>query len=82
LRGEPLVWHSPADGLRTVDALLAAVRAQPSTFDDPKAITSDLERLSTALRRADEQGIRFCLLLRHGHGTSGQEWSVREGSAF
>jgi hypothetical protein len=82
LRGETLNWHSPSDGLRTVAALMAAVAAQPEEFDDPISIISDLQRLSNALLRANERGRHFCLLLLHGGTTSGQEWEVRQGSAF
>ena len=82
LLGETLVWHSPADGLQTVGALLEAVAAQPDEFDDQISVVSDLERLANALRQANEQGICFCLLLLHGYGTSGHEWDVRKGSAF
>ncbi len=83
LRGQTLVWHSAADGLKTVKAVLAAVEAKPDDFDDPcSGVGDDLERLAEALRLANEQGIRFCLLLLHGCTTSGHEWDVRQGTAF
>lgn len=74
LCGEDLVWHDPADLLATVLAL----RADPP---DPET-DDDLRRVAAKLARAREQGIRVCLLLRHGNATSGHEWAVRRGTVF
>ncbi len=79
LAGELLVWHEPAEGLATVHALLAFYQ------DDPAAehnLIDDLKSLAQALASAEAKAIRFCLLLRHGDVTSGQEWDARKGTCF
>jgi hypothetical protein len=82
LEGETLVWHDPTDGLATVDALLAALRADVSLRRGQPRVVADLVRVADALEKARLKGIRFCLLYRPGGGTSGQEWDVRKGTAF
>jgi hypothetical protein len=80
LAGEPLEWHSPKDGLSTVEALLQDATDNP-TLNQPR-LQDDLRKLQAALQRAADQDIPFCLLLLHGNTTSGHEWSVRQGTAF
>jgi hypothetical protein len=76
IRGEELRWFSAEDGLRTVERLMQPDAAASFSAD----VVSDLSRLRDALRLACSQGVRFCLLLREGSGTSGYEMGQRRGS--
>lgn len=76
--GERVCWFAAADGLRTVERLLAADVAE----SHPPEVVADLERLRQALGRASDQGIRFGLLVREGLFASGHEMSVQQGSFF
>ena len=82
LDGETLVWHDPADGLVTVNALLLALSEGGCDIRQKASIIADLRKVADALGKACEKGIRFCLLYRPGDGTSAQEWEVRKGTAF
>lgn len=79
---EPLVWHTAEHGLQSVRAVLAELEGRPQAVADQLAVIADLQKLEHALVRAAQQGIPFCLLLRHGNATSGHEWSIRQGTAF
>lgn len=67
------VWHDAAQGVETVSALLG----HPDLSDE---LREDLIHLEAALRRAQEVGTPFCLLLRHGNGASGAEMDARTGT--
>lgn len=87
LCGETLVWHDAEDGLSALLPLLAALEARPDRIEarDPLAlqcVQCDLRKMIEALQKARQGGIRFCLLLRHGNGTSALEWEQRKGTAF
>lgn len=73
LRGEPLVWHDAAQGHQTVTSLLQHPDLSPELHED-------LTHLESALRHAQEAGIPFCLLLRHGDIASGAEMEARKGT--
>ncbi len=81
-RGEPLVWHDSAEGLRTVKGLMAALEKEDFARADHSGIIEDLKRIAHALDRAQVQGIAFCLLLRHGDTTNAMEHEQRKGSFF
>lgn len=82
LAGEALTWHDAATGRKTAEALLVVLSGDGLLAVGSDRLVQDPKRLAHALGRADDRGIRFCLLLRHGDGTSAQEWEVRKGSAF
>jgi hypothetical protein len=82
LLGEPVVWHQPAEGISTVEGLLAALETEPSPVADRENVRRDLTRMAHALRRAADREIRFSLLMRHGNATSALEWERRIGTAF
>lgn len=77
LLGQVVVWHSADEGLRSVTGLLEQI----SPLENGPLV-ADLRTWQHALVRASEQQIRFCVLMRFGNSTSGQEWSVRKGTAF
>ena len=82
LAGRPVVWHDPATGLATFEALLGALADPACAIARKKPIVADLERIVDALKKARARGIRFSLDYRDGNGTSAQEWQVRKGTAF
>ena len=82
LAGETVSWHPAGEGLRSAQALLAAVDSHGYLFDEPEAVRADLRRWETAMGRAAEQEIGFSLLLLHGNTTSSLEWERRGGSPF
>lgn len=82
LRGEPLTWHSAADGLQAVTALRRTITSERDHWSNADSIIEDLQKMEHALSRAAEQDISFCLLVLHGNATSGHEWSIRQGTAF
>jgi hypothetical protein len=68
LKGRALQWRDPEEGLKTIQALIGATRKNPDQLSDWQEIVTDLERMESALLKAQSQGIRFCLLLRLGDG--------------
>ncbi|MGN6546791.1 MAG: hypothetical protein ACTHK7_17175 [Aureliella sp.] len=82
LRGEQLHWHSPSQGLATVNALLQWLETANAPASVAALLRADLAKWRHALARAEAQSTPFCLLLRHCNATSGHEWEVRQGSAF
>jgi hypothetical protein len=54
-------WFDAADGLRTAEALLAAIRPGSVKLRDKTAVRADLEALRDALRSALAAGTRFHL---------------------
>jgi hypothetical protein len=62
LEGETLVWHDPADGLATVEALLGALSGPGCEIPRREPIVADLKRVADALAKAHAKGIRFCLM--------------------
>src|SRR5690242_10573970 len=58
-------WFSPADGLRTVRALLEHLDENPRSFKgdevDPAAIEEDLEAIEQIISAAQKAGVRFHL---------------------
>ena len=58
---QPVVWHSAAEGLTTVQALLPAAVSHSTPM---RAAISDLEALASALAVAAVQGVEFSLVLR------------------
>lgn len=79
---EPLTWHPAARGVDTVEILQSSLQTTSEVVHDRQAVLADLQKLKHALNRAADLDIPFCLLLRHGNSTSGQEWDVRQGTAF
>jgi hypothetical protein len=82
LCGEKLQWHDPKIGLHSIAAIkerLARLQV-PEKIQQP--LMDDLNKWQQALERAAVKNVMFCVLLRHGNSTSGQEWEVRKGSAF
>ena len=57
------LWFDPIDGLRTVRALLANVRTDGRKIEDVDAVREDLEAFEQLLLRADEQNIRWRLVV-------------------
>jgi hypothetical protein len=64
--GEQVAWHDPQQGLETVTGLLQKIRSQPETVADAEALVAELEKIATALQKAEERGISFCFILREG----------------
>lgn len=69
---QPVVWHSTAEGCATVEALRHGLSAP-----NPD-LAADLDVLSATLRVAQEQGVRFCLVLRLDSSDSLQAVCTRE----
>ncbi|OWK35932.1 hypothetical protein FRUB_08495 [Fimbriiglobus ruber] len=69
LKGKLLVWHTPEMGLKAVEGLPRRLGEYRDFIDNRDAVREDLLRRRHALRRAVDQRIRFCALLRHGKGT-------------
>ncbi len=89
IRGETLTWHPANVGLESVTDLLEHLGQLPATGhsevtqgSDLADVTADLRRFESALRRAAERDLKFCLVLLADTGTSGQEHDIREGSFF
>ena len=82
LYGEALQWHDPKMGLQSIKAIQQRLMASdvPIAIEEP--LRNDLDKWQHALERAALANVHFCILLRHGHSTSGHEWDVRKGSAF
>ena len=80
LEDEPVVWHAPTDGLKTVNFLLLALEHEETGWDDHAATVADLKQIAHALERADLHGIPFSFLLRHSTATNSQEWDIRQGT--
>jgi hypothetical protein len=79
--GETLAWHDPRLGLETILGLLRKVREQPEAVTESEAVVAELEKIATALRKAQQRGIAFCFILRAGmdHFISPQEMDLRQG---
>ncbi len=77
--GEELVWHSSASGLKTVNTLLAQLQIEEIARHEDDGLIDDLKRISHALGRAEQAGIRFCLILEHGDYTNGMEHEQAQG---
>ena len=60
--GQKLTWHPVPDGLRTVEALIAATQ----NLAEEAGLHDDLLRLQRYLKRAEAKGVRFCLIVRVG----------------
>ena len=57
-------WHSPAEGLQAVRALIDAIQADPKIakrWDDLEALLDDLQELARCLEGAAAHGARFRL---------------------
>ena len=54
-------WFDAADGLKTIQGLLGAVRADPAKLKNADRVLEDLEAIEKVLLAADEQGVRFHL---------------------
>ncbi len=81
--GEELVWHPADKGLATVTRLIQALRASdPLKLSDQDQVISELVAIENALRKASEQSVMFCLLLRTSGVTNAIEWEQRKGSCF
>lgn len=78
LHHEELVWHAPSEGLATFHALRDEATHSQATWANDELI-DDLSRIHDALEAAVARGSRFCLLVRVGGGTCGQEHEVRKG---
>jgi hypothetical protein len=58
----PPQWYAAADGLATVQALVAALREDPSQIGAEGALVlAELEEYVTVLRKAEERGLRWHL---------------------
>ena len=79
LAGETRPWHAAAEGLATVEALVAGVKANPKTVDDPGRVLRELELIRDAFVLAQKAGVRFAFLLELGDGTNAQVWEIRQG---
>lgn len=53
------IWHDSADGLKTIDALIARIRQDSSALQNPDATVEDLDEMRVVLRAASEKGVRF-----------------------
>jgi len=82
LLGETLEWHQAEDGLKTIQSLVDVVNAESIFSAHQPALIDDFTKWRYALERARDQKIRFCILWQFGSSTSGQEWSIRKGTAF
>ncbi len=80
--GEALVWHDSAAGLKTVNTLLAHLQGDEFSDSEQAGVIDDLKRIADAISRADQAGVRFCLLLQHGNVTNGMEHEMRKGAFF
>lgn len=54
-------WFEPAEGLATVQALLAHLQNEPNDVPEPGRIIADLEVVAAALMAAQDAGSRFHL---------------------
>ena len=58
----PPQWYSPEEGLRTLDALIAALEADPHQFgSEGPEVLSELREYEIVLRKAAERGHRWHL---------------------
>lgn len=79
LHGEPAVWYNAEEGIKSIDALLFAVSANPGEVDNAGEVLDDLRRIKFALEQARSRGSRFAFLLEIGDGSSGFAWERRKG---
>ncbi len=54
-------WFPTAEGLRTVEGLIAALRSDPEGIEMPGEVIDELAELARALREAEKHGARFRL---------------------
>jgi hypothetical protein len=66
-------WHSPDEGLSTVEWLLEHAELHEAERDE-------LSKIAKSLRVAIESNVQFCFHMRFADGTSGLEHERREGS--
>jgi len=59
MRIPPEVWHSAADGLKTVRALAEYVTANLNDFKQPNPILRDLKSAEALLTAAEAAGVKF-----------------------
>jgi hypothetical protein len=52
-------WFAPADGLRTVRALIEYVSEKLNDFKQPNPILRDLRGAEATLAAAEQEGVRF-----------------------
>lgn len=77
--GEEVTWYHPAQGLKTVDAILRLLHIGEGGFEIPESVTLELELLRKALTLAESKNIEFCLLLLQGSLTSSFDAQGCEG---
>lgn len=77
-----LTWYDSRSGLKSVQALLHFVRLKSGAVCDTQAVITELERIETALKKAGEQNVSFCLTIDTTHTTNAMEHEQREGSFF
>lgn len=78
LLGQIAVWHNAADGLKTVQTLLASSRQQALDLN----LLQDLEALAAVLAKAETATVRFAVVVRIGtdEWISHAEMDQRKGS--
>ena len=59
MRLPPEQWYAPAEGLRTVRALIEYVSEKLNDFKQPNPILRDLNGAQATLAAADAAGVRF-----------------------
>ncbi len=79
LEGAEVVWHDPAEGLKTVLELLTELRLRPDAHDEGALIMSELTKIEARLHEANRNGSRVCFLFRHGSSWSLREMDLRQG---
>ena len=63
MKEEPIKWTEPAEGLRTLDALIAYLTGHPAELQNSPRILEDLQSLRAILDKASELKTRFRLRL-------------------
>ena len=61
MRIPPEIWHTAADGLKSVRALIDFVTANLNDFKQPNPILRDLKAVELLLMAAETAGVRFHL---------------------
>ena len=59
MRIPPEIWHTAADGLKSVRALIDFVTANLNDFKQPNPILRDLKAVELLLMAAETAGVRF-----------------------
>jgi hypothetical protein len=75
--GEEVTWHDAGDGIHSMAALLDGLDG--SALASAREVKVDLQSIAGALQRAQEQEVRFCLILRNGRDNSIEK---RKGSLW